>query len=1208
MKNFLRMLWLALLTFVFLGGGRSLFSYAAVEVESQNFNLWVGVTGEWNKDTQQLILIGSGKINAVKWNVLKTTLSLESQPLNKIEFTKDIKFPDNADMFFHRFKTANIIFDPHMDTSNVTSMSNMFSYSEVADTDISNWDVSNVTNMYFMFRGAKNFNSDLSRWNVGKVTNMIAMFHNVVKFNSDLSNWDVSNVTTMAWMFHTALAFNSDLSRWNTSKVTTMNRMFRSAVKFNSDISNWDVSKVTTVEWMFANATSFNQDLSKWTFSSLNNGSQFLLQDQWNWPKMSFSTENHDKLLKKLEADYLLDKINPAKIGRIAIQAPYCISYPLRDKLKGYGFRIYADKFDCNAQLSLSAPTKESNWPINDVTISFSNDFPLTQADLDAGVLSVDTTKTTLEYSDFNCSLDADPKKINCTIKITSTHEEGDQKLVVHFLKDLGNNRKIETFAEEKFLIDTQAPNMAQPKINTTPNIHKPEVSLMNLPTDQWAAGTDKCELKYTDSDGAEQTVSPMIAGNSYSLNLNPTETVHALKVTCYDKVGNSSTNEMRFPPIIEFSDENVTLSKGTMNGKFSVYSPSESPITNITLEDPDGTAVALWTCKSQSTTSAPYTNSKSDPVICEFDNITKSWVIIVKAKDTNWAEGQSSQSFVRDNDVPSIDISPEPLLTGGNLPFKITVTDDNYIIADQVKIVEEGTTLDHSNFTCEQKTDAKVECSFTATTAIINGELKIQATDKAGNSDTAEKSGYTIDKVSPIVSDIENEKSDQGKKRSLTFQASDEWGAGLWKESEMNDIDYDDSAISYGIGDDETCANYGMITTLSPQSTEPFKVSFDFTDATQNGKYLCVVVKDKVGNTKTASLAQININLAPTLSDQSVILNENTPVGNEFFTIAGYDPNNGDTLSYTIEEGNTGNVFAINQNKLKVNWKLDYKTLSRYTLMIKVSDQFWLFATGRYTITLNNIQPSSGGGYSWGGGLSSHTPTSSHTSQASTSCPNGNCSWEPVKTEAINTELFNPTIKTSCFSPLDKKTIDQGNKMTELMRIAHQMLYSYQLTKWQGTKDFAPERSLTRDEAARFMTEFATNVLCRKPSRSYNANFIDLEDADPTLIPYIKKSYEYLIFNGDDNADGKKEHTKFRPRDLVSVNELAAIMTRLVRNELMEEVKGDWARNYKLYLSSITPKTALVDDIRGNIAEVIYDLYRNNAYELKEVGYVIKK
>ena len=214
----------------------------------------------------------------------------------------------------------------------------------------------------------------------------------------------------------------------------------------------------------------------------------------------------------------------------------------------------------------------------------------------------------------------------------------------------------------------------------------------------------------------------------------------------------------------------------------------------------------------------------------------------------------------------------------------------------------------------------------------------------------------------------------------------------------------------------------------------------------------------------------------------------------------------------------------------------------------------------------------------------------------------------EPVKTEQVKTEIFNPTIQTTCFNPLDKQTIDQGNKISELLRIAHQMLYSYSLTKWQGTKDFAPERSLTREEAARFMTEFATNVLCRKASRTYNDHFTDLEKVNPELLPYIKKSYEYLIFNGDSNAEGKKEKTTFRPKELITVGELSAIMTRLVRNELLPEVQGDRSKNYRTYINAITPKSDLKNGVRGTVAEVIYDLYRNNSYELKDIGYVIKK
>ena len=252
----------------------------------------------------------------------------------------------------------------------------------------------------------------------------------------------------------------------------------------------------------------------------------------------------------------------------------------------------------------------------------------------------------------------------------------------------------------------------------------------------------------------------------------------------------------------------------------------------------------------------------------------------------------------------------------------------------------------------------------------------------------------------------------------------------------------------------------------------------------------------------------------------------------------------------------------------------------------------------------------SSWGGYSWGGGISHSSTSSPSSSTPSTEQkkPETPVKNEPVKTEQVKTEIFNPTIQTTCFNPLDKQTIDQGNKMSELLRIAHQMLYSYSLTKWQGTKDFAPERSLTREEAARFMTEFATNVLCRKASRTYNDHFTDLEKVNPELLPYIKKSYEYLIFNGDSNAEGKKEKTTFRPKELITVGELSAIMTRLVRNELLEEVQGDRSKNYRTYINAITPKSDLKNEVRGTVAEVIYDLYRNNSYELKDIGYVIKK
>ena len=283
--------------------------------------------------------------------------------------------------------------------------------------------------------------------------------------------------------------------------------------------------------------------------------------------------------------------------------------------------------------------------------------------------------------------------------------------------------------------------------------------------------------------------------------------------------------------------------------------------------------------------------------------------------------------------------------------------------------------------------------------------------------------------------------------------------------------------------------------------------------------------------------------------------------------------------------------------------------TLGNYPIQVIATDQDGNQTTVQFTLTvIAPPAPSNSSSSRWGGWarlIMDHCPNGDFSS----SYYDGSCGsdWKPVETKEVEKQLFNPTIKTSCFNPLDEKTVDQGNAMTELLKQAHQMLYSYQLTRWQGTKDFAPERSLTRQEAARFMTEFATNVLCRKPSRSYANQFIDLGDADPTLLPYIYKSYDYLIFNGDANPNGDKVKTTFRPYDLITVDELSAIITRLVKNQTMEEPTEDRARNYRHYIGSIASKSALKNDIRWTVAEVIYDLYRNNDYELKEVGYVIK-
>ena len=136
----------------------------------------------------------------------------------------------------------------------------------------------------------------------------------------------------------------------------------------------------------------------------------------------------------------------------------------------------------------------------------------------------------------------------------------------------------------------------------------------------------------------------------------------------------------------------------------------------------------------------------------------------------------------------------------------------------------------------------------------------------------------------------------------------------------------------------------------------------------------------------------------------------------------------------------------------------------------------------------------------------------------------------------------------------MNKKTIDQNNNVTQAFKVAHQMLYSYGLTTWKGTQDYRPYDYLTRAEAAKFMVEFADNVLCRTTNRSYNNNFSDIAGTDSSLLPFIQKAYEYNIFNGDHNDATSFQSTTFRPTARINNDELTAIIVRLVTNSILEE------------------------------------------------------
>ena len=144
----------------------------------------------------------------------------------------------------------------NLDTSNVTSMWNMFSdCSSLTSLDLSSFNTSNVTNMKQVFQRCSSLTSlNLSSFNTSNVTSMNNMFIDCSSLTSlDLSSFNTSNVTSMQSMFNGCSELTSlDLSSFNTSNVTDMWNMFLNCSSLTSlDIRNFDFTNVTSYSNMF---------------------------------------------------------------------------------------------------------------------------------------------------------------------------------------------------------------------------------------------------------------------------------------------------------------------------------------------------------------------------------------------------------------------------------------------------------------------------------------------------------------------------------------------------------------------------------------------------------------------------------------------------------------------------------------------------------------------------------------------------------------------------------------------------------------------------------------------------------------------------------------------------------------------------------------------------------------------------------------------
>ncbi|TXK47387.1 BspA family leucine-rich repeat surface protein [Lactococcus sp. dk322] len=237
------------------------------------------VSGTWGTASYEFdeedgtLLLYDGELSV---GTISQTLS---SSIKHIIFGNNVKFPSNSYRLFRDFKSLETVVGIP-DTSNVTTMSEMFAYNSSLDNiDVSQWDTSNVTSMSSMFAYNSSLdNIDVSQWNTSNVTNMAGLFCGVKRiFSIDVSQWNTSNVTNMSEMFSGASILSSiDVSQWDTSNVTNMYRMFSSTSKLSSiDVSQWNTSNVTNMSEMFSGASILSSiDVSQWNTSNVTNMSE----------------------------------------------------------------------------------------------------------------------------------------------------------------------------------------------------------------------------------------------------------------------------------------------------------------------------------------------------------------------------------------------------------------------------------------------------------------------------------------------------------------------------------------------------------------------------------------------------------------------------------------------------------------------------------------------------------------------------------------------------------------------------------------------------------------------------------------------------------------------------------------------------------------------------------------------------------------------
>ena len=201
--------------------------------------------------------------------------------------------------------------------------------------------------------------------------------------------------------------------------------------------------------------------------------------------------------------------------------------------------------------------------------------------------------------------------------------------------------------------------------------------------------------------------------------------------------------------------------------------------------------------------------------------------------------------------------------------------------------------------------------------------------------------------------------------------------------------------------------------------------------------------------------------------------------------------------------------------------------------------------------------------------------------------------------------QIFNPTIfDGQCYNrrPLQEIKNSLTLKTSEEFKKSQSFLRSYEMTRYDSIDRFRPKDDLTREEAAKIFSNFAINVLCRKPDTNLKINYRDLENANITLKQYITTAYQLGIMKG--------AHGNFRPKDKITKKEISATIIRMILKSYLDETKTSTKTRYSEYEKVAKELWILKKDVnddpllREYTALMLFRAYKNQPFSWQKLGY----